>query len=148
MNDGRRRRQAKQARRDARRQVRRERQVLQPTLADVVRKILADGPLALLQAMGIAVEKGTPEVFSRFRLGESTPMNLSILIDNVAVTPDIEHTMVLALLAELLVDKPALQRRCRLQVEFRGGQLPGLDQGPPAHASGSRCSNRARARRP
>lgn len=131
MNDGRRRRQAKQARRDARRQARRERHVAQPTLADVVRKILADGPLALLQAMGMAVERGTPEVFSRFRLGEFRPMNLSTFIDNVSVTPEIEHTMVLAVLAELLVDKPALQRRCRLEVEFRGGQLPAWIRGLP-----------------
>ncbi|MCX2715535.1 hypothetical protein [Mycolicibacterium sp. J2] len=93
-------------------------------MADVVRKILADGPLALLQAMGIAVERGTPEVFSRFRLGESEPLDLSTLIDNVSVAPDVEYTIVLAVLAELLVDKPALQRRCRLEVELRSGQLP------------------------
>ncbi|MCV7251829.1 hypothetical protein H7J86_06615 [Mycobacterium hackensackense] len=125
MNDGRKRRQAKQARRNARRQAKRERQLPEPTLADAVRNTLAGGyPLALLQLIGMAVEKGTPEVFPRFGLGGPKPMDLSVFVDNVSTAPDLEHTMVLAVLAELLVDGPALQRRCRLEVEPRGGSLP------------------------
>ncbi|MCV7358912.1 hypothetical protein [Mycolicibacterium fluoranthenivorans] len=96
----------------------------EPTLVDAVRNSLADGhPLALLQAMGVVVEKGTPYVFSRLTLGESNPLGLSVFVDNLSVATDIEHTMALAVLTELMVDNPALQRRCRVEVEFRGGRL-------------------------
>ena len=108
-----------------RRRVKRERHVLEPSLADAVRNTLADGhPLALLQVIGMAVERGTPEVFSRLRMREPDPMDLAVFVDNVSVASDPEHTMVLAVLAELLVDNPRLQRRCRLEVELRGGSSP------------------------
>ncbi|SCX11434.1 hypothetical protein SAMN02799620_01565 [Mycolicibacterium fluoranthenivorans] len=125
MNDGRKRRQAKQARRNARRQAKRERQIPEPTLVDAVRNTLADGhPLALLQLVGMAVERGTPGVFSHIRPGAADPLDLSVFVDNVSTAPDPEHTMVLAVLAELSVDDPRLGRRCRLEVELRGGSLP------------------------
>lgn len=135
MNDGRRRRKAKQARRDARRRAVHDRSVPLDPLLDVVRAVLTTGcaPTMLLTA-GQLLEMAKPHWTAKFKRDAPEPLDITTIVTALVGWRKPEITVLLAALAELLVDEPELQRRCRREVALRGDRLPGwLAQLADAH---------------
>lgn len=121
MNDGRKRRQAKQARRDARRRAARPESV--PSMVDFVRGALDSGhPSEMLSLVGVMVETLMPHEFSYPKDGERIDPNPHI--DAIAGMPLPEYTALLAVFAELAVGDADLQDRCRNAVASRPDSLP------------------------
>lgn len=121
MNDGRKRRQAKQARRDARRRAARPEPV--PSMVEFVRGALDSGhPSEMLSLAGVMVETLMPHEFSypkdRDRI-DPTPH-----VDAIAEMPFPEYAALLAVFAEMAVGDADLQERCRNEVAFRFDALP------------------------
>ena len=114
MSNERRSRRAKQVRRDERRAKKRNRDSsAEPTLTDILRSALARGhPLHLLStaSLMIHVAKREPRDTSRLH---------NVLTGLIGVR-NRETTALLAVVAELLVDDPAAQRRCRHELAERG----------------------------
>jgi len=118
MSDKRRARRAKQARRDARRAKKRDAgTVLTSELIDIIRGTLAGHPVELL-----CVASRLAEAYE----GDSLSADTSVgeMFNMMLTARDRETLSLLAVLAELLVDKPEIQRRCRQVVEERGRGLP------------------------
>jgi hypothetical protein len=135
MNDGRRRRQAKQARRDARRTRARAEEAPAETAAETpeethlveeVRQALATGhPLDLLGIVSLLIEatKPDPLAYLKSRESQPDPVSLDDLIAGFVGVQIPETTALLTVLAELLVDDD-LQLRCRQEVDARHDSLP------------------------
>lgn len=121
MNDGRKRRQAKQARRDARRRAVRPEPV--PKLVDFVRGALDAGhPSEMLGLVGVMVETLMPHEFSYPRDRER--IDPTPHIDAIAGMPLPEYTALLAVFAEMAVGDADLLDRCRNAVASRPGAPP------------------------
>ncbi|MGP4054895.1 hypothetical protein ACTWP6_08745 [Mycobacterium sp. 4D054] len=131
MNDGRRRRKAKQARREARRQDTRdpqgtwEAEVLEETpLLDEVREALTGHPLELLGVVSVIVEATTPDSMPWLpSRDERETVELDRLLDGFVDVPNTETTALLAVLAELL-DDVGQRARCRQELDARRDTLP------------------------
>lgn len=119
MRDKRRARKAKQARRDVRRAARRARNnAAEPTLMDILRRAVArEHPLNLLSIASLFINVGKPDAHGRERY-------LDDVLTSWIGARDPAVTAVLAVLAELLVDEPAAQLRCREEVAARNHVLP------------------------
>ncbi|MET4430797.1 hypothetical protein [Mycolicibacterium sp. 624] len=119
MSDKRRADRAKQARRDVRRAKRRTAGTSTDTeLTDAIRSALAGGhPLNLLSMASMVIHVGKPD-----RRRDETHLD-NILTGLIGVR-NRETTALLAVTAELLVDDPAQQLRCRREVAERGEHLP------------------------
>ena len=114
MNEARRRRAAKQDRRDARRALKRRRVTAdESVLIGTIRSALAGHPLGLLQLASFFV--------SMFPRGERS---LADAVNGLAAWQCRETTALLAVVGELLVDDDALRERCRQEVVKRGDHLP------------------------
>jgi hypothetical protein len=131
MNDGRRRRLAKRARRDARRTRTREDRAPAETAEDTplieeVRQALASGhPLDLLGMVSLLVEATKPDPLAYLKSGQqSERVSLDDLITGFVGVPVPETTALLAVLAELLIDDKDLQLRCRQEVAARHDAPP------------------------
>ncbi|MDH6197996.1 hypothetical protein M2272_004652 [Mycobacterium frederiksbergense] len=119
MNDKRRARRAKQARRDARRA--RKRNAEDPgdtTFRDAIRRAMAGGhPLGLLSLASYLIHVAKPD-----------PLDGETYLDNVLTgligVRTREMTALLTVIAELLVDDPAPQLRCRQELADRHEHLP------------------------
>ncbi|KWX67241.1 hypothetical protein [Mycobacterium sp. NAZ190054] len=123
MSDGRRRRKAKQARRDARRTTDRERDPAQETpLVDEVRGALTGHPLELLGIVGVIIEATIPLAWLGPGEQRETP-DLAGLVDGFIGVPNLETSALLAALAELL-DDAELRARCRRELGTRPDALP------------------------
>jgi len=130
MNEGRKRRQAKQARRDARRRAERPEPVdgvsepeVVPTLVEIVRRALDSGrPLEMLYLGGAMVEMLMPHDFS-YRKDEER-LDPNYFIDTLAGLPFSEYTAVLAVLAEIAVGDAAVQERCHKALAERADAPP------------------------
>lgn len=90
----------------------------EPTLTDIVRSALARGhPLHLLSVASLMIHVAKPE-----------PLRDDTYLDNILTglfgVRDRETTALLAVIAELLVDDPAPQLRCRQELAERGEHLP------------------------
>ncbi len=126
MSDARRRRRAKQARRDARR----SRQDLtqspeDASLVDEVRQALASGhPLDLLGLVGMLIEATSPNPIAFLGPEQPDATRLDELVDSFISVRMPETTVLLAVLAELLVDADDLRDRCRIAVSARSDRLP------------------------
>jgi hypothetical protein len=127
MNDGRRRRKAKQARRDARRMKTRDEETPEEMpLIEEVRKALATGhPLDLLGMASVVIEatKPDPLAFLSSRQKRET-VHLDHLVTGFVGVPIPETTALLAVFAELLVDDEDLRLSCREVVAERHDSLP------------------------
>jgi hypothetical protein len=134
MNDGRRRRKAKQARRDARRTNARD-EGTPPTLPetpeetpliDEVRGALATGqPLDLLGMVSLLIEATRPHPLEFVRIRQQREVvRLDDLVAGFIGVPIVETTALLAMLAELLVDDDELRLRCRREAAARHDPLP------------------------
>ena len=114
MNEARRRRAAKQDRRDARRALKRRRVTVdESVLIGTIRNALLGHPLGLLQLATFFV--------SMFPRGERS---LADAVNGLAAWQCRETTALLAVVGELLVDDDALRERCRQEVVKRGDHLP------------------------
>lgn len=118
MSDKRRARRAKQVRRDARRATKRVAEVsTDTTLTDLVRGALRGHPAGLLSMASQLIH-----------VGQRDPLRAETHLDNILTgligVRNRETTALLAVTAELLVDDPAQQLRCRREVAERGEHLP------------------------
>lgn len=128
MSDGRERRKAKQARRDARRRLR-----TTPTLnehdalaCNLLRDALAKKhPLGLLATVTYFIESSSPDPLAGMRSRPSTlTFDRKRLIANLSTIDTPEVTALLAALAEFLDDDPVLQASCRQEVARRRHHVP------------------------
>ena len=118
MSDKRRARRAKQVRRDARRAKKRNvESSADTTFRDALRGALARHPLTLLSVASMVIHVGKPD-----RLRDETYLD-NILTGLIGVR-NRETTALLAVIAELLVDDPAAQLRCRQELAERDEHLP------------------------
>lgn len=112
MSDKRRARKAKQVRRDARRAKKRNAQ--DSTLNDFIRRALARGhPAHLLDLASRA-----------FHVAQRDAGRLNNILTNLIAARNGETTALLAVIAELLDDEPAVQLRCRQELAERDEHLP------------------------
>ena len=126
MSDKRRARRAKQARRDERRAKKRDGQgSIDTTLRDAIRKSLAGGhPLSLLSLASMAIKVGKPEPLTSLTPGRCVTSRLDGILTGLIGVRTRETTALLAVIAELLVDDPAPQLRCRHELAEPGEHLP------------------------
>ena len=125
MNDGRRRRSAKQGRRDARRDTKRKREGRDDNLVDrAVRKALAKHPLALLSFASFIIGTATPDRFAYARRDARETPPLAGVVAALAGRRCRETTALLAVLAEMLVDDEVLRDQCRRELATRNEPLP------------------------
>lgn len=125
INDGQKRRKAKQARRAARRRATRDQDGPdEGILANLVRKALDTGhPPGLLTLVGYMIETVTSDRLSDLKSGSQEQVRFDGVITGLAGLRVPENTVLLAVLAELLVDDE-LPQRCRQEVARRDDPLP------------------------
>jgi hypothetical protein len=123
MSNERRARRAKQVRRDARRAKRRDGEVpADTTLTDLIHNALTSGhPLSLLSLASMVIHVAKPESPISGRCDTSY---LDRVLTGLIGVRNRETTALLAVIAELLVDDPAPQLRCRHELAERGERLP------------------------
>ena len=139
MSDGRRRRQAKQARRDARRLKAVAPEEAPPEtpeqlpLVEAVRQALATGhPLDLLGMVGMMIEATKPDPLAYLKPAEQREtVPLDDLVESFVGVQVPETAALLAVLAELLVDDEDLRLRCATEVAARHDPLPPWIAGLP-----------------
>jgi hypothetical protein len=125
MNEGRRRRSAKQWRRDARRVgAARRKNGEEDFLSQMVSKALAKHPLHLLSLVAYLIATGTPDRYAFLASERKEPFPLENFVINLACRRCRETTALLAVFAELLVDDEVLRDRCREEVATRSDHLP------------------------
>jgi hypothetical protein len=96
------------------------------TLRDAIRGALAAGhPLGLLGLASLAIQVGNPEPLISLTPGRGDTGSLDRILTGLIGERNRETTSLLAAIAELLVDDPARQLRCRREVAERGEHLPG-----------------------
>jgi hypothetical protein len=118
MSNERRARRAKQVRRDERRAKKRSGEVsIDTTLTDALRRAVVGHPLSLLSLASLMMHVAKPE-----------PLRDETYLDNILTgligVRNRETTALLAVIAELLVDDPAPQLRCRDELAERGEHQP------------------------
>ena len=125
MSDRRRARDAKQVRRDARRTKKRNCESwTDTTLRDAIRRALAGHPLGLLSVASMAIHVAKLEPLISPKSGQCDTSRLDGILTGLIRVRDRATTALLAVIAELVVDDPAAQLRCRREVAERGEQLP------------------------
>ena len=125
MNDGRRRRGAKQARRDAKRA--RTRQLANGDDGSLIRlfgSALAKHPLFLLKQAAYVLAAATPDRYAYLRRKRTEPLHLETFVVDTAKQRCRETTAFLAVLAELMVDEDAMRDRCCEELARRDDHLP------------------------
>jgi hypothetical protein len=125
MSDRRRAREAKQVRRNARRTKKRNGESsTDTTLRDAIRRALAGHPLGLLSVASMAIHVAKPEPLISPKSGQCDTSRLDGILTGLIRVRDRPTTALLAVIAELVVDEPAAQLRCRREVAERGDHLP------------------------
>ncbi|MGH3639700.1 MAG: hypothetical protein ACRDUX_11820, partial [Mycobacterium sp.] len=125
MNEGRRRRSAKQRRRDARRAgTGRRKDDNEDFLTQLVRKALAKHPLYLLSLAAYIIATVTLDRYAFPTSERKESLSLENVVISLAGRRCRETTALLAVLAELLVDDEVLRDRCREEVAARNDHLP------------------------
>jgi hypothetical protein len=140
MNEARRRRLAKQARRDARRVKALAPEETPPEtpedlpLVEAVRRALATGhPLDLLGMVSMMIEATKPDPLAYLKPADQREtVPLDDLVESFVGVPVPETTALLAVLAELLVDDEDLRLRCATEVAARHDSLPPWVAGLPS----------------
>lgn len=126
MSNERRARRAKQVRHDERRaKTRNGGGSADTTLRDAIRSALAGGhPLNLLSMASMAIHVAKPEPLISLTSGRCDTSHLDRIVASLIGVGSRETTALLAVIAELLVDDPAAQLRCRHELAERGEYLP------------------------
>ena len=121
MNDGRKRRQAKRARRDARRRAVRP----EPSRIDPVRSAsTAEHPLDMLLFVGRMIEVLLPHEFSYLASLSKERFDPTQLIDEAAAARPPDYTAELTLVAEMAVGDEHVQTLCREVIAARPDPVP------------------------
>lgn len=124
MSDKRRARKAKQVRRDARRAKKRNVEgSTDTTLRDAIRRALAGHPVELLTVASMAINVAKPKSLISVN-SRCDPSRLDGILTGLIGVRDRATTALLAVIAELLIDEPVLQLRCRRELTERGEHLP------------------------
>lgn len=125
MSDGRKRRKAKQARRDARRTARRQAaEAEEASLLDEVREALdAEHPLDMLGLVSWMIQASAPRSPLLMQPDEPAPPRLDELVEAFADVDAPETTALLAVIGQLSAD-PAVAARCGEIVGTRDDELP------------------------
>lgn len=90
-----------------------------------MRSALARGhPLALLSVVGLMIHAAKPDPLDLLNPRQRDTHHLDELVTNLIGVRKREATVLLAVLAELLVDDPAPQLRCRSELAQRHDHLP------------------------
>ena len=122
MSDRRRARRAKQSRRDERRAKKRdEESSADTTFRDALRRALGRHPLGLLSIASMMIHVAKPDSLTSPACDANY---LDQILAGLIDTRNRETTALLAVIAELLVDDPEPQLRCRREVAERGEHLP------------------------
>ena len=122
MSDRRRARRAKQSRRDERRAKKRdEESSADTTFTDALRRALGRHPLGLLSIASMMIHVAKPDSLTSPACDANY---LDQILAGLIDTRNRETTALLAVIAELLVDDPEPQLRCRREVAERGEHLP------------------------
>ncbi len=128
MSDARRRRKAKQARRDARRTKSRDHEDSgipeEVPLADEVREAVTGHPVDLLGLVSMIIEATRPDPVAFLRPDSDEKLDLRVLVESFIGVRTSETTALLAVLAELLVDDDKLRLNCRRELATRNDDLP------------------------
>lgn len=124
MNDARRRRSAKQDRRDAKRARKHQTVSDDELLISTIRQIMAGPPPALLALASLVIGSMAPDSLVPPKEKPKTPLSLDTFIASLINLKYRETTAMLAVLAELLVDDDVLAERCRREVSTRRDHLP------------------------
>jgi hypothetical protein len=96
------------------------------TLRDAIRRALAGGhPLGLLSMASMAINVANPEPLFSLTSGRRDTNCLDRILTGLMGERNRETAVLLAAIAELLVDDPAAQLQCRRDVAERGERLPG-----------------------
>lgn len=133
MSDGRRRRRAKQARRDTRRSAAYERNPSDDkSVVGLIRGALAKGhPLGLLTLASYMIWSTDSGPLARTKSPPQEPLSIDNLLASFIGEKRRETTALLAVLAEMIVDDPDRQTRCRKEVAKRKHSLPKWISGLP-----------------
>ena len=95
------------------------------TFRDAIRRALEGGhPLSLLSLASMAIHVGKPEPLISLKSGRCDTSLLDRVLNGLSGVRNRESTALLAVIAELLVDDPALQLRCRDELAERDEHLP------------------------
>jgi hypothetical protein len=94
------------------------------TLRDALRRALAGHPLGLLSMASVVMRVAKPEPLLSLKSGQRDTDCLDQVLTGLIGVRSRETTALLAVIAELLVDDPAAQLRCRREVAERGEHLP------------------------
>ena len=122
MSDRRRARRAKQSRRDERHAKKRdEESSADTTFRDALRRALGRHPLGLLSIASMMIHVAKPDSLTSPACDANY---LDQILAGLIDTRNRETTALLAVIAELLVDDPEPQLRCRREVAERGEHLP------------------------
>lgn len=124
MSDKRRARRGKQVRRGERRAKKRNEGDVDTTLRDAIRRALGGHPLSLLGVASMAMQVAERDSPRSVSSGPCDGRRLDGILTGLISTRDRATTALLAVIAELLVDDPAPQLRCRREVAQRGDHLP------------------------
>ncbi|AGB21296.1 hypothetical protein Mycsm_00866 [Mycobacterium sp. JS623] len=125
MGDKQRARKAKQARRDERRAKKRKAGAsVETTFSDAIRRALVGHPLSLLSVASMIINVAKPESLLSPNSARPDPDLLERVLTGLIGVRNRETTALLAVVTELLVEEPATQLRCRLELAERGEHLP------------------------
>jgi hypothetical protein len=126
MTNERRPRRAKQVRRDERRaKTRNGEGSADTTFRDAIGRALAGGhPLSLLSLASMVIHVAKPESLLSLKSGRCDTDLVDRVLTGLIGVRNRETTALLAVIAELLVDDPAPQLRCRRELAERGEHLP------------------------
>jgi hypothetical protein len=133
MSNQRRARKAKQARRDeGREKTRNGDGSADTTFRDAIRSALSGGhPLSLLSLASMVIHVAKPESLMSLKSGRCDTNYLDRVLDSLIGVRNREITALLAVIAELLLDDPAPQLRCRHELAERGEHVPQWITGLP-----------------
>jgi hypothetical protein len=126
MNNERRTCRSKQVRRDERwAKTRNGEGSADTTLRDAIRRALTGGhPLSLLSLASMVIRVGKPEPLISLKSDRCDTSHLDRVLTGLIGVRNQETTALLTVIAELLVDDPAPQLRCRHELAERGEHLP------------------------
>jgi hypothetical protein len=95
------------------------------TLRDAIRRALAGAhPLSLLSLASMVIHVAKPEPLASLKSGRCNTSHLDEVLTGLIGVRNRETTALLAVMAELLVDDPSPQLRCRCELAERREHLP------------------------
>jgi len=94
------------------------------TFTGIIRRALREHPVALLSLASMTIHLGRPDALTLLKSGGHSEGKLDASLTGLIGVCNRETTALLAVLAELLVDDPAAQMRCRQELAQRSEHVP------------------------